>query len=51
MSIGGVLLVLFVVLKLAGLISWSWWLVLAPLYGTLALIIVYCVRLGWNERS
>lgn len=31
--------VVFVVLKLVGVISWSWWLVLLPLYGELALIL------------
>lgn len=33
MNIFTMLLVLFVGLKLAGVISWSWWLVLLPGYG------------------
>ena len=32
------LLVLFVGLKLAGVISWSWWLVLSPIWMPLLLL-------------
>jgi hypothetical protein len=32
------LAILFVGLKLASIINWSWWLVLLPLYGPLAII-------------
>jgi hypothetical protein len=35
----GVLGLIFVVLKLVGVIAWSWWLVLLPFYGVLALIL------------
>ncbi|WP_405061914.1 hypothetical protein OG474_09735 [Kribbella sp. NBC_01505] len=39
--IAGVLGVAFVVLKLVGVIHWSWWLVLLPFYGpTLAVLAV-----------
>ncbi len=31
----GLLAVLFIALKLTGVIGWSWWLVLLPLYGPL----------------
>jgi hypothetical protein len=34
----GLLGVAFVVLKLLKLIDWSWWLVLLPFYGVIALI-------------
>lgn len=34
------LLVLFVGLKLAGVISWSWWWVLAPLWGPFAIAVI-----------
>jgi hypothetical protein len=34
----GVLTIVFVVLKLVGTISWSWWLVLLPFYGPFALV-------------
>lgn len=32
---------LFIGLKLTGYIAWSWWLVLLPLYGGLALVAVF----------
>lgn len=32
MSLGGVLLVIFIVLKLVGVITWSWWWVLSPMW-------------------
>ena len=35
-----VLGIVFIVLKLTGYITWSWWLVLLPLYGGVALIVV-----------
>lgn len=34
----GALAVLFIGLKLAGVIDWSWWAVLLPLWGPLALV-------------
>lgn len=40
MGLLGVLLVVFVVLKLVDVISWSWWVVLIPLWINLALIII-----------
>lgn len=40
MNFTGVLLVLFLVLKLAGLVTWSWWFVLAPLWVPLSIVIV-----------
>lgn len=36
-----VLGIVFVVLKLVGVIDWSWWLVLLPIYGPLVLVIVF----------
>jgi len=43
MKIGflGVLGIAFIVLKLIGTISWSWWLVLMPIYLPLALAAVF----------
>ena len=40
MKIGflGMLTLIFITLKLTGVIAWSWWLVLLPLYGLFALI-------------
>lgn len=45
MSIIGVLGVVFVTLKLIGMINWSWWLVLLPFYGG-ALLFVSLLFLG-----
>ena len=50
-SLLNMLAVLFIGLKLAGLIDWPWWLVLAPLWGglllwfavTFVLLLVYFV--------
>lgn len=36
-GIGGVLLIVFIVLKLCGVIAWSWWWVLGPFWIPLAL--------------
>lgn len=38
MGLGSVLLVVFVVLKLCGVIAWSWWWVLSPLWIGLAIV-------------
>ena len=47
MSLFGVLGVIFVVLKLTGLISWSWWWVLLPWYAPIVfLILVIIVGIG-----
>lgn len=37
----GVLGLIFITLKLTGVISWSWWLVLLPFYGGLALLLAF----------
>lgn len=41
----GLLTIVFIVLKLIGVISWSWVWVLAPLWIPLALVIVFCIVL------
>lgn len=35
----GILTLIFITLKLTGFINWSWWWVLLPLYGPLALVL------------
>ena len=35
----------FIVLKLTGVINWSWWWVLLPLYGGFALLLAFIVFL------
>lgn len=42
----GLLGILFIGLKLTGYINWSWWLVLLPLYGPLALFVALLLVLG-----
>jgi hypothetical protein len=37
-GVGGLLLVLFVALKLTHVIAWSWWWVLSPIWIPLALV-------------
>lgn len=41
MSLFGVLGVIFIVLKLVGVITWSWWLVLLPFYFGLAIWLAF----------
>jgi hypothetical protein len=38
MSLGMVLFIIFLVLKLTGVIAWSWWWVTCPLWAGLALL-------------
>lgn len=40
-GITGVLFIVFLVLKLTGVIRWSWWWVTAPLWGGLALWLAF----------
>ena len=39
----GLLTIVFITLKLTGYINWSWWWVLAPLWGSFALALVIFV--------
>lgn len=51
----GLLTIVFITLKLTGYIDWSWWWVLAPLWGGLALgvaiLAVAIPLLLWAERK
>ena len=52
MGFWGALTILFIALKLCGVISWSWWLVLAPLWGVvLFIIVVYAAWFTWIIRQ
>ena len=42
----GLLGVSFVVLKLTGVIDWSWWWVTLPFWGMFALILIVLVSIG-----
>ncbi len=42
----GLLTLAFIILKLTGCISWSWWLVLSPVLIELGLILLMLIILG-----
>ena len=44
-GISGVLLIVFIVLKLVGTINWSWWWVLSPLWIDLIIFLLVVVVL------
>lgn len=50
----GLLTIAFVVLKLVGVIDWSWWWVLAPLWISagiaIAIVVVFLVVLAVTKR-
>jgi hypothetical protein len=46
MSLTGVLLVVFIVLKLVGVITWSWWLVFLPAYFGIAFILILLLAMA-----
>lgn len=41
----GMLTILFIGLKLAGFITWPWWVVLVPLWGPLVLVVLFVLAL------
>lgn len=43
-------LVVFITLKLAGLVDWSWWFVLAPFWAPVALGFLMVPILVWRRR-
>ena len=43
LSLSTVLFLIFLVLKLCGVITWSWWWVTAPLWGGIALILAILI--------
>lgn len=45
-----VLGIVFIVLKLVGVITWSWWWVLAPFWIPLAIVVVCLVILAIFDR-
>lgn len=42
-GVTGLLQVAFIVLKLCKVIDWSWWWVLAPTWGTLAVVLLILI--------
>jgi membrane protein YdbS with pleckstrin-like domain len=53
LNVTGVLLILFIVLKLTNNIDWNWWWVLSPLWipiaGVLAVVILMALIVGIME--
>lgn len=45
-NILGLLGIAFVVLKLVGVINWSWWWVTLPFYGPVILLIIILIIVG-----
>jgi hypothetical protein len=48
----GLLLIVFITLKLCNVIDWSWWWVLSPFwipFGLVALIFAVVLALKWND--
>ena len=50
MGIIGVLQIIFIVLKLVGVINWSWWLVLIPLWIDIACFIIGIIIVLVSKR-
>lgn len=50
-SVLGVLLIVFIVLKLVGVISWSWWVVLIPLWISIGLVIIGILAIAAIRRG
>jgi uncharacterized integral membrane protein len=46
MGIGTVLFLIFLVLKLTNVISWSWWWVFSPIWIPLILVLIGCAMIG-----
>jgi hypothetical protein len=45
-SLGTVLFIVFLVLKLCGIITWSWWWVTAPIWIPLGLALIFIALLA-----
>lgn len=53
MKIGfpGILFVVFLILKLTGVIGWSWWWVTAPIWVPFALwLVIFCLYQAIDKR-
>lgn len=54
MGLQTVLTIIFVVLKLVGVVDWSWWWVLSPLWIppliSMALVIIVSIAVGLSSR-
>ena len=50
-GLGGVLFIVFLILKLTGHIDWSWWWVTAPLWIPIGLAIVFLIVISMLNRD
>lgn len=50
-GVGGLLLVAFIVLKLVGVIDWSWWWVLSPAWIGVILTLIAVITLYFLRKS
>lgn len=50
MSVLGLLGVCFVVMKILGLIDWSWWLVTAPFWGGFILAVLLIIATEYLKK-
>ena len=46
----GVLLIVFIVLKLVGVVTQSWWVVLIPLWIEIGLLIIVILVIVWLDK-
>lgn len=49
MGFFGFLTILFIALKLLGVISWAWWIVLAPLWSSIILGFIVLFIIIWRK--
>ena len=43
LGFGGILFIVFLILKLCGQIDWSWWWVTCPLWGQLVIVLLFMI--------
>ena len=46
-GVTGLLLIVFITLKLLGKITWSWWWVLSPMWIPLGIVLIACTVYGF----
>lgn len=50
MGLLGVLQVVFIVLKLCKVITWSWWIVFTPLWINLGIVVIVLIFIAWLKK-
>lgn len=49
-SFGGLLTIVFIILKLCGVINWSWIWVLSPIWISIVLVIIFAIIIAITTR-